>query len=219
MEESSPVSPQQDATVPRQYDAWAQVYDWLWARYMNQTLPVLQRAAAVEAGERVLDLACGTGELERRMREAEPTARLVGVDLAPAMVERARAKLNDQSGVRIEQADVHDLPFEEGTFGVVVCANTFHYFTHPEDVLREARRVLRPGGRLVLLDWCRDFWTCRVIDAVLKRVDPAYQTCYTLGEMRHLIATASFRRCYDFRYRFDLVWGMMVVEAVRPQSV
>jgi len=207
----------QDAAVPRQYNAWAQVYDWLWARYVNHTLPVLQRAAAVEAGERVLDLACGTGELERRMLEAEPRADLVGVDLAPAMVERARAKLGGQSGAQIEQADAHDLPFEDASFDAVVCANTFHYFTHPRQVLREAKRVLRPGGRLVLLDWCRDFWTCRVMDAVLRRIDPAYQTCYTLGEMRHLIATASFRHRYDFRYRFDLVWGMMVVEAVHPQ--
>ena len=217
MEESPSGSPQQDAAVPRQYDAWAQVYDLFWARYVNQTLPVLQRAVCVQPGERALDLACGTGELARRILEKEPRAKLVGVDLAPGMVERARAKLNDQSGVQIEQADVHDLPFADASFDAVVCANTFHYFTHPSQVLQEARRVLRPGGRLVLLDWCRDFWTCRTMDVVLRRIDPAYQTCYTLGEMRHLIATTSFQRRYDFRYHFDLVWGMMVVEAVRPE--
>jgi ubiquinone/menaquinone biosynthesis C-methylase UbiE len=217
MEESSPVSPQQDSTVPRQYDAWAQVYDLFWARYVNQTLPVLQRAVCVQPDERVLDLACGTGEFERLVLKDTPGVQVVGVDLAPSMVERARAKLKGQSGVRVEQADVHDLPFADASFDAVVCANTFHYFTHPSQVLREAKRVLRPGGRLVLLDWCRDFWTCRMMDVVLRRIDPAYQTCYTLGEMRHLIATTSFRRRYDFRYRFDLVWGMMVVEAVRPE--
>jgi ubiquinone/menaquinone biosynthesis C-methylase UbiE len=218
MEESSPVSPQQDSTVPRQYDAWAQVYDLLWVRYVKQTLPVLQRAADVEAGERVLDLACGTGELARRMLEEEAQTQIAGVDLAPAMVGRARAKLDAYSEVRIEQADAHDLPFADGSFDAVVCANTFHYFTHPRQVLREARRVLRPGGRLVVLDWCRDFWTCRVMDAVLRRVDPAYQTCYTLDEMTALVDATALRPRYDFRYRFDGVWGMMVVEAVRPQS-
>ncbi len=219
MTDHSVESVQQDPSVVEQYDAWARVYDWFWARYVNQTLPVLQRAADVQAGERGLDLACGTGELERRILEEEPRVHLTGIDLAPSMVERARVKLAGHPSVQFEQADVHDLRFADASFDVVVCANTFHYFTHPESVLAEATRVLRPGGRLVLLDWCRDFWTCRVMDAVLKRVDPAYQTCYTLDEMRELIATTSLHSRYAFRYRFDGLWGMMVVEAVRPQSV
>ena len=209
---------QQDQSVAAPYDAWAQVYDVFWGHYMNQTLPVAQRAAAVEAGDHVLDLACGTGELLQRIAEEVPEAGLTGVDLAPKMVDRARHKLAERSEVQIQQADAHDLPFADESFDVVVCANTFHYFTHPEQVLREACRVLRPGGRLVLLDWCRDFWTCRMMDAVLRRVDPAYQTCYTLDEMTALVEATSLRPRYDFRYCFDLVWGMMVVEALRPQS-
>jgi len=208
---------QQDSTVAAQYDAWARVYDWVWARYVNQTLPVLRRAADVTAGERVLDLACGTGELERRVLEATPEAQIVGVDLAPTMIERARHKLGGTASVRFEQADVHDLPFADASFDVVTCANTFHYFSRPSVVLREAARVLRPEGRLVLLDWCRDFWTCRAMDALLRWTDPAYRTCYTLGELKTLLGAMSLRPRYGFRYRFDGIWGMMVVEAVRPQ--
>ncbi len=208
-----PEPPRQDPTVPRQYDTWARVYDLIWARYVNKTLPVLQRAARVRPNEEVLDLACGTGEFERRVAATVPRARLVGVDLAPAMVERARAKFRGQPSIQFEQADVHALPFENNAFDVAVCANTFHYFTHPRRVLREARRVLRPGGRLVLLDWCRDFWTCRVMDAVLQRIDPAYEHCYTLSELQAQLKYIGFSVRGPFRYRFDLVWGMMGVEA------
>lgn len=215
MDEFQDGAPRQDPTVSQQYDAWAKVYDLFWARYVNRTLPVLRRAAEVQPGERVVDLACGTGELERRVLDAEPRAQLVGVDLAPSMVERARAKLDAQPRVRFEEADVHALPFEAGTFDVAVCANTFHYFTHPVQVLREARRVLRPDGRLVILDWCRDFWTCRVMDAVLQVLDPAYQHCYTLEELGGLFEAADFVIRDSFRYRFDWVWGMMVVQAER----
>jgi ubiquinone/menaquinone biosynthesis C-methylase UbiE len=218
MTDDPPSSRWQDSSVPKQYDAWARVYDLFWARYVNKTIPVLQRAANVQAGERVLDLACGTGEFERRLLEETPDANVVGVDLAPGMVERARSKLDGRSGVRFEQADVHALPFDDGAFDVAVCANTFHYFTYPEEVLSEARRVLRPGGRLVVLDWCRDFWTCRVMDAVLPLIDPAYQHCYTLDELRGLLRAAEFSTRRSFRYRFDLIWGMMVVEAVSERS-
>jgi ubiquinone/menaquinone biosynthesis C-methylase UbiE len=205
----------QDQTVPRQYDAWARIYDLIWRRYMNRTLPVLQRAADVAPGERVLDLASGTGELERRLLHAVPEIELVGVDLAPSMLKHARAKLEGVAGVRFVQADVHALPFAEGTFDVVLCANTFHYFTRPAVVLDEAARVLRRGGRLVLLDWCRDYWTCRVMDAVLRWIDPAYRHCYTLGEVTALVESTALVVRRSFRYRFDGIWGMMVVDA-RP---
>jgi len=207
-------SSRQDPSVPDQYDAWARSYDLFWARYVNKTIPVLKKTADVGADERVLDVACGTGEFERRLLEDVPEAQVVGVDLAPGMIERARAKFGGAPGVQFEQADAHDLPFPDDAFDVLVCASTFHYFTHPAQVLREARRVLRPGGRLVVLDWCRDFWTCRVMDGVLKRIDPAYDTCYTLDELTTLIERAGLRTQYTFRYRFDLVWGMMVATAI-----
>jgi len=213
MDDSQEIGPRQDPVVPQQYEAWANVYDRFWARYVNQTLPVLRRVADVQPGERVIDLACGTGEFERLVLAAEPRAQLIGVDLSPSMLERARAKLDGQGDVRFEEADVHALPFGTGAFDVAVCANTFHYFSHPGHVLREARRVLRPNGRVVILDWCRDFWTCRVMDAVLRILDPAYQHCYALDEMRGLLEATDFAIRESFRYRFDLIWGMMVVHA------
>jgi ubiquinone/menaquinone biosynthesis C-methylase UbiE len=165
----------------------------------------------------VLDLACGTGTLAARLDGSVPDLRLVGVDLSPAMVERARQKLGTRPALRFERADAHALPFDDASFDAVLCANTFHYFSAPETVLAEVRRVLRADGRLVLLDWCRDFWTCRVMDAVLRRVDPAHHDCYTLDELRALLRGAGLEDRWAFRYRFDLVWGMMVVEA-RPRG-
>lgn len=202
-------SSRQDSSVSAQYDAWARVYDWFWARYMNGTLPVVRRMADAKPNERMLDLACGTGELLRRIAKDVPGVALRGVDLAPKMVERARHKLADVPNARIERADAHELPFAGDTFDVVACANTFHYFTHPVAVLGEVRRVLRPGGRLVLLDWCRDYWTCRVMDRVLRHIDPAYETCYTLPALTTMLRHATFDVPDAFRYRFDFVWGMM----------
>lgn len=210
----SPRSARQDASVTAQYDVWARVYDLVWARYMEQTLPVAQRTAKVAPGDRVLDLACGTGELLHRLAQNVPGAELRGIDISSEMVDRARRKLATASRARVQQADAHDLPFADSSFDVVVCASTFHYFTHPRAVLAEVSRVCRSGGRLVLVDWCRDYWACRVMDAVLQWLDPAYTTCYTLGELTATLESASFKVSNAFRYRFDIVWGMMVTTAV-----
>ncbi|PSQ97628.1 MAG: SAM-dependent methyltransferase [Bacteroidetes bacterium SW_9_63_38] len=209
MSSSESTSPRQDTAVPDQYNTWARVYDLFWRRYMNKTLPVAQRTAAVTSGERVLDLACGTGELIARIARTMPEADLAGVDLSAGMVEQARRKLSDIPNAEVQRADAHDLLFSADAFDAVVCANTFHYFTHPDTVLAEVRRVLRPDGRFVVLDWCRDYRTCRLMDAVLSRIDPAYETCYMLAELTALLEAAGFEMRRSFRYRFDLVWGMM----------
>ena len=154
--------------------------------------------------------------MEERLAEAVPSAEVVGVDMAPAMVERARHKLRDVPAVSSRRADAHALPFGDESFDMVVSASTFHYLARPTEALEEMARVLRPGGRLVILDWCRDFWTCRVMDEVLLRLDPAHDGCYTLAEMQGLVADSSLTFGHGSRYRAGLIWGLMIVEALRP---
>lgn len=197
--------------VQRQYDRWAGVYDWLWQRYTDRTLSVLEAAVRVRPGERVLDVGCGTGAFEAR--QADTGATLVGVDVSTQMLAHARRKLRGAPNVAFCQAEACSLPFPDARFDGVVNASAFHYFDDPHAALREMRRVLTPGGRVVLLDWCRDYLTCRLCDVVLKRLDPAYQTCYTQAELHGLLRAAGFAICQGRRFRVGLAWGMMVAEA------
>jgi ubiquinone/menaquinone biosynthesis C-methylase UbiE len=107
------------------------------------TLDVLWDRIAEAAPRRVLEVGPGPGELAERMA-AELRAEVVAIDVSERMVELCRAR-----GVDARLADVQDLPFEDGTFDLVVAAWVLF---HPQDLdraLREIERVLRPGGRLV----------------------------------------------------------------------
>ncbi len=102
---------------------------------------------------RVLELAAGTGAVTRHLRRALPDdATLVSTDLNDAMVEYARNSVTDD-GIEWRQADAETLPFEDGSFDVVVCQ--FGYMFLPDKVqgLREARRVLGEGGVLLASVW------------------------------------------------------------------
>jgi SAM-dependent methyltransferase len=96
---------------------------------------------APRPGERILDLGCGDGALTRRIVEAG--AEVTGLEPDPDMAAAARAR-----GLRVVEADAHE-PFGEGAFDAVFSNAALHWMRDPPLVLRNVRRALRPGGRLV----------------------------------------------------------------------
>jgi ubiquinone/menaquinone biosynthesis C-methylase UbiE len=125
-------------------------YDDLIGRVTSRLADPLLDAAHVGGGTRLLDLATGPGYVAAR--GAERGADAVGVDVAGAMVSLA-ARLNP--GLDFRQADVHALPFEDGSFDAVVGNFVILHLGRPEEATAEFARVLRPGGRLALTTWDR----------------------------------------------------------------
>jgi demethylmenaquinone methyltransferase/2-methoxy-6-polyprenyl-1,4-benzoquinol methylase len=109
------------------------------------------RMAEVRAGDRVLDCACGTGDLTRLFARS-PAAFVVGADFTPQMLDIARTKTREPD-VEYHEADAMALPFEDASFDVVSIAFGIRNVAEPARALAEFRRVLRPGGRLVILEF------------------------------------------------------------------
>lgn len=206
-----------ETLVQQQYDRLAAIYDQRWQGYITNTLSFLVDWAQIAPAETVLDVACGTGELERRLIERQGGQVVTGVDFSDQMLAIARPKFADQPSVTFQQASASALPWQQPEFDVVVCANAFHYFNEPDQVLVEMRRVLHPTGRVVILDWCRDFVVCRLCDWVLGWLDPAHKNCYTEAELHDLLTAAGYRIQRSQRVRFGLIWGLMAVEAIPKQ--
>ena len=118
---------------------------------------VLDRAA-VQNGERVLDVACGTGTLALEVLERAPGARVTGVDADPEILARARAKAEKADAeVEFDEAMSTALPYEDASFDVVLSTLFFHHLS--DEAKRgsadEIARVLRPGGRVAVADFGR----------------------------------------------------------------
>lgn len=123
------------------------------------------------------------------------------------MLDVARRKLDADIALYRGWADA--LPFDDGRFDVVVSCSAFHYVLRPAAALREIRRVLRPGGRLVITDWCGDYPTCRALTGYLRLFDRAKTHAYRTHELRRLAEDAGFEvRAMD-RYRINWFWGLM----------
>jgi len=203
-----------DMAVRQQHDRLARGYDQRWSRYITQTLTFLKSSASIPPQAAVLDIGCGTGQFERLVLLDHPEQRMVGVDLSEKMLEIAQQKCQAYPNVTFCIASASALPFLGHSFDVVVSASALHYFDRPEVSLAEMRRVVKPGGSVVILDWCKDYLLCRLFDIVLKLIEPAYQRCYTQREFHRLLASAQFDILSARKMRIGLVWGLMIATAV-----
>lgn len=156
MATSKPSNPRpvlDQAQVTRRYDRLASVYDFYnapfeWMVFSRKRRRLLSRARGL-----VLEAGIGTG---LNFRHYRPDVRLVGIDVSPRMLRRAeRRAARARGGVRLERADVHRLPFGDGAFDTAVATFLFCSVPDPVRGLSELRRVVGPGGHVLLLEHVR----------------------------------------------------------------
>lgn len=172
----------------RQFSRWSRSYDrsilqWLLFGPSHRAVVGRLRTVFGDQPASVLDIGCGTGVLASCIAEALPGASICGVDLVPEMIAggRGRWETMPDRGFPV-QGDSERLPFSDGAFDVVTCTNSFHHYPHQDRAVAEMRRVLKPGGRLLLLDGCRDnLWGWLIYDVCVTAVE---------GDVRHASAKA-----------------------------
>lgn len=202
--------------VVREYSRAAKRYDEKWAFYVDATTRETLRRLPLQGTERVLDVGCGTGELLARLAAKYPAARLAGLDPVPEMLEVARQKL--RPGVELRVGWANELPWPEESFDVVVSCNMFHYITHPLEALGEMDRVLRPGGRIVITDWCDDYVACRLCNVYLRLLSKAHYKTYRQSECLSLLKAAGHAEATVERYKISWLWGLMTVISLRAPA-
>lgn len=136
----------------REQIAAARAYEELFVPALfRQWAPLLAKAAQVQPGKRVLDVACGTGVLARELATLVGTSGSVtGLDLMPGMVEVAK---DIAPGIEWKQGSAEELPFPDQSFDAVVSQFGLMFFPDRVTSLREMLRVLTPGGRLAVAVW------------------------------------------------------------------
>ena len=131
------------------FDGWSRIYDFELVQRM--TYRPLHDAVMQEMRgrrpRRVLDIGCGTGQLTTRISTELRKPFVVGCDFSGGMLGHAAARRADVCWV---QGDACRLPFSSGSFDVIVSTEAFHWFPDQNAALREFRRVLVPGGLLML---------------------------------------------------------------------
>jgi SAM-dependent methyltransferase len=155
-------------------------------------------------GMRVLDCGCGPGSITVGLAEVVAPGEVVGIDLAPRQVERAReiAAQRGRSNVRFEAGTVYELPFPDASFDAAYAHTLLMHLREPLGALREIRRVLRPGGVLGVCDddhgaclWEPSTPGIRRLHALwLRAIEHGGGDPYRARHQRRLLLEAGFAR-------------------------
>ncbi|MBA2410907.1 MAG: methyltransferase domain-containing protein [Gammaproteobacteria bacterium] len=205
--------PRARAPIVEEYARLAADYEQKWSVYIEATTEQTLARLQLRPDDRVLDIGCGTGALLDRLTRAHPLARLAGVDPVPEMLSVARRRLAES--VELREGWAERLPFEAQQFDVVVSCNAFHYIRQPVEALREMDRVLRPGGRLIITDWCDDYLACRLCDLYLRWFSRAHFKTYGARECARLLEENGHAHVDIERYKINWLWGLMTASATK----
>jgi ubiquinone/menaquinone biosynthesis C-methylase UbiE len=174
-----------------------------YAQGINHWMPRIARSFAAIMTEwemsrgTVLDLGSGTGILALELAKAFPELEFVGLDLSEAAVNVAREQAAESAvaaSVSFEHGDAEDMPFDDGSFDLVVSSNTLHLLKNPILMFDEVRRVLSPTGRFIISDFKRSWW-----GAFTQHIRAAY----TAQEMEGLLGQSKLE---NWAVKDGLLW-------------
>ena len=201
--------------VRRMFDRIAPVYDAmnrLMTAGLDQRWRRLAVAGAVRPGDRVLDVCCGTGDLA--LAAAESGGRVTGLDFSAPMLERARRK---SSAIAWVEGDALALPFADGSFDAVTIGFGLRNLPNVERGLAELRRVLRPDGRLAILEITRPqgllapfyrFWFDGVIPLAGKVLPGGSAYSYLPASVRRFPAPEGLAKLLDEAGFAEIRWRL-----------
>lgn len=167
----SSVSPEMESLKTRLKGIWMSGDFGEVAKHIETGADEFIERLSLQPGTRVLDVACGSGNLA--LPAARAGAIVTGVDIAPNLLEQARARAASEGlTIQFDEGDAENLPYDDVAFDVVVSMFGAMFAPRPELVAAELVRVCRPGGRIAMANWTPQGFVGQMFKVTGKHVPP-----------------------------------------------
>lgn len=178
------------------FDHWAESYDGgRISRWFQYTQELTIGLMDLSPRSQVLDVGCGTGYAVLLLGSVLTEGKACGIDISSEMIARAQQKILEPLRGRVEfvQAGADDIPYPSAEFDYIMCTNSFHHYPEPLQALGEMRRLLKPGGQVVILDNAVDLSLYTWLwDRVLRVVEKGHVRYYNSWEIGDLLRQTGF---------------------------
>lgn len=178
----------------RKWDSRAEAFERKWFNRFNYFQFLQKRVIHLldlHEGQRFLDIGCGTGWAVRYAASlVKNEGGFYGIDISSRMIEKAQESCSGCESIYFYKADAEALPFENDLFDFIICTNSFHHYFTPSKMLNEVYRVLKTGGRILILDPTADAFLMKMYDKWTKKRESEHVKYYSTQEYRKLLAQA-----------------------------
>ncbi|MCM1284928.1 MAG: class I SAM-dependent methyltransferase [Acetobacter sp.] len=182
----------------KHFDGQSKIYDETNTAYYSKYPKISCRDVAEKLNNieynTMLDIGCGTGYLIDILQK-QRAADYYGLDLSPEMLKVAKSKLSDS--VALTEGYSDKLPYNDNTFDVVTCIQSFHHYPKPEKAMAEAYRVLKPGGLYILSDTgmgrCPKFMYAIYNKLIVKHFNTGDYAAYSNNDIQNRMCAAGFK--------------------------
>jgi len=180
----------------KKWNKWAPEADgkgWVY-HYLRTAQAELISILDLKENVHFLDIGCGTGwAIGQAAQVVNEQGEFYGVDLSPKMIEKAKENFRGHNNFHFIEANSESIPLNDNFFDVIICSNSFHHYLHPDKAMKEIRRLLKPGGKIFILDPTADTLFIKFIDKIIKLVESAHVKMYSTKEFKQLMTTAELQ--------------------------
>ncbi len=148
----------------------------------------------LQPGLHFLDIGCGTGWAVGQIAKlVNDQGLFYGVDLSPKMIEKAKSNFSGRDHLFFAQANVESIPLDSNFFDSIICTNSFHHYPNPRKALGEMYRLLKSGGKVYILDPTADTRFLKLVDKIIKIVEPEHVKMYSTKEFQQMFHNAGLK--------------------------
>ena len=204
--------PMREATTGRVYDLWSKVYDCTFGPLVHRHQARAVEQLRLRPGDRVLDIGVGTGLMLHRYRQ---NVTVVGMDLSAGMLSKARDRCvrNGLEHCRVVRGDAMHPPFAPASFDHVMISHTISVVSDPPRLLRLAAELVKPGGRIVLLNHFQSTWSW--LATIERMCNPLFMKIGWRSDLslEDVIRGTDLRLEYGFKTGVVDLWRVVVLRA------
>jgi len=172
----------------------AETYDERRFSYMRWMQRKALSVLNLNKGVSFLDLGCGTGYAVRLVAKTlQGDGSFVGVDISPRMVEIAKSNATSLKSTYFIVSNAEELPFDDEAFEAILCTNSFHHYPSPSKALSEVYRILKPSGKICIMDVTADNMLIRLIDTRVRSKEAEHVKFYSTAEYRAMFERAGLK--------------------------